>query len=817
MSSRLLTAIALLISVLPAFAKPPELPFDPTVDCADPAAKVPALQERNLDFDVPVAADLFTLKQFQPGNLLFGLGVSSDAALTGGILLGHAVSAAAETPIDGLWLAATVEEKRSCPYADLLLDALIPPLRLRHLTPAKVKELVEEWRPVVVTEWQQLTTLPSGRYLQHNPQYLPPTPDFPLPKELARMEEEAATAAPCVPQGCAQHQPPSCPFGAPRRSLEETEDPAEEEASEEDHDREPPVCEEQEATDADSWEVQVQIKNPRTGEVIVCPKLVIENGKLGEVRIESDRMKINVAVEVGVWTKAEPISTMPHEVEELDVMPQEAETTTEEDKATEPMTEDEDPQPAANHPCHSICPAAGCPRYCPPPVDDPPVVTPAAPETYKPPQPPERYVMPPDDPRFNEQPIKYPKEVLNKEKPSVCPYLKQKAQEVPTVPVEDAIQGTVSDNIDKLIKARKVLKKAEEYQERGELDRAGRLYEKVKALCPGSRLDHEATERIEEIEVLQAAEKVKIGEGEIAEPAAPSEPQDQSNACPWKDCSKFWTKYCKSFFRKSWKQPLVKMMRIVICCDHDCVLLAKAYVCLPVPESAIYPGCHTDEGSTEEAEPEPMEQTQPYDVQLKPELPPIDPKVVDALEKVLKESGAPLKPKLIVVPVEPSDIEEQEEPVSQWPLVPPELEMPSLYLPLETEELDLYEEDGSVAVPTQPDAEAAFRQVLDSLREGMYLDVSGVDPETLETKVTLRLNGIECHLILDGSGHRYFLVGLMPEATGDLKEIQQALNERVMHWINIMNSGGNKVEEEATDTAKDAENDLTDKDEPDEE
>lgn len=45
-------------------------------------------------------------------------------------------------------------------------------------------------------------TLPSGRYLKHNPQYIPPTPDFPLPKELARMEEQAANAGgPALPQG----------------------------------------------------------------------------------------------------------------------------------------------------------------------------------------------------------------------------------------------------------------------------------------------------------------------------------------------------------------------------------------------------------------------------------------------------------------------------------------------------------------------------------------------------------------------------------------------------------------------------------------
>lgn len=35
-------------------------------------------------------------------------------------------------------------------------------------------------------------TLPSGRYLQHPPQYFPPSPAFPLSRELAAMEAQNA-------------------------------------------------------------------------------------------------------------------------------------------------------------------------------------------------------------------------------------------------------------------------------------------------------------------------------------------------------------------------------------------------------------------------------------------------------------------------------------------------------------------------------------------------------------------------------------------------------------------------------------------------
>jgi hypothetical protein len=42
-------------------------------------------------------------------------------------------------------------------------------------------------------------TLPSGRYLEHPPQHIPESPRFPLPRELANMELQAAQAAPGSP------------------------------------------------------------------------------------------------------------------------------------------------------------------------------------------------------------------------------------------------------------------------------------------------------------------------------------------------------------------------------------------------------------------------------------------------------------------------------------------------------------------------------------------------------------------------------------------------------------------------------------------
>jgi hypothetical protein len=37
-------------------------------------------------------------------------------------------------------------------------------------------------------------TLPTGHYLEHPPQYIPPSQPFPLPRELAHQEEDALGA-----------------------------------------------------------------------------------------------------------------------------------------------------------------------------------------------------------------------------------------------------------------------------------------------------------------------------------------------------------------------------------------------------------------------------------------------------------------------------------------------------------------------------------------------------------------------------------------------------------------------------------------------
>jgi len=55
-------------------------------------------------------------------------------------------------------------------------------------------------------------TLPSGHYLQHPPQYFPPSPAFPLQRELAAMEAQAGGPGAAIGGGAL---PPPVP--APNR------------------------------------------------------------------------------------------------------------------------------------------------------------------------------------------------------------------------------------------------------------------------------------------------------------------------------------------------------------------------------------------------------------------------------------------------------------------------------------------------------------------------------------------------------------------------------------------------------------------------
>ena len=63
--------------------------------------------------------------------------------------------------------------------------------------------------------WVAGMTLPSGHYLEHPPQYIPPSPPFPLSRELASMEAANAAAAGVAVPAVVVPPPPPAPIPVP--------------------------------------------------------------------------------------------------------------------------------------------------------------------------------------------------------------------------------------------------------------------------------------------------------------------------------------------------------------------------------------------------------------------------------------------------------------------------------------------------------------------------------------------------------------------------------------------------------------------------
>ncbi len=181
---------------------------------------------------------------------------------------------------------------------------------------------------------------------------------------------------------------------------------------------------------------------------------------------------------------------------------------------------------------------------------------------------------------------------------------------------------------------------------------------------------------------------------------------------------------------------------------------------------------------------------------LEPSLPPVDPRIVDALEKALSEIGEPTAGRLIIqVDEEPAGSEEQEEePVSQWPYLPSDVEIPSLLVAPVDSDLELAEDDAEAAEePNDPEAPAAdvnelLRNVLEAVQQGACVEVDGSQPSGLRIRCEIQVSGVECRMYGDSAGHGYVVCTLLPEACRDLRAAQRAHNQHIIDWITTMNS-----------------------------
>ncbi len=397
-----------------------------------------------------------------------------------------------------------------------------------------------------------------------------------------------------------------------------------------------------------------------------------------------------------------------------------------------------------------------------------------------------------------------------------CPYSNKQKPKGEVNKVDKLFENSVMDNIEKLIEARKAYRRGEHCRKVGDFERAAKYYEKAASLCPGSRFDSLAQERIEEM-VIKMAEEAETRDAAEQESAEDSEDLSYlgKDAAVVRFLAKQIDKQGKAI-TSDWKSSLHTLARWTVpgFSEDPCQMFARAIAVMPPAAVPVTPGCHTEGAGDEDAiapVADPSYQGPPCggDILdevnlLPPNLPPIDFKLVEALEKVLLETGDPSVPKLVIAVDPPALEEEAEEPMSQWPFAP-KPEMASLYVDPPDDDLELQEE---APLPAAPNSETAdlnerLRELLDALKNGLYVDANA-EPDNSKVVIDLHLGTLTYRVLLDDAGHHYLIVGLSPLVTKDLKALHHMLNAKVTEWIESMNSGGN------LGTQEDAEEDPND-------
>jgi hypothetical protein len=441
-----------------------------------------------------------------------------------------------------------------------------------------------------------------------------------------------------------------------------------------------------------------------------------------------------------------------------------------------------------------------------------------------------------------------------------CPYL-QRGSCSPEA--NQSMHPTPLDNFERLMKAGRLYRKAEHCRAAGHFERACRLYERCKELCPGSRIEQLACERLEQLYARKAVDVAPAAEEAEALPM-PHEVGSRYDRLQTECLSivdELRDKASQLLEQGNYLEAaaLAEMAyQFSSDCENVFNLLAKAHAILHAPketeptepkaaEEQPAPGCQTtppDEPMDEAPPDSKVDQPEGEDVEVmppaeepaetpesppgcsdplvQPPLPPVDPAVVDALEKVLREVGDPTIPKLVIEVDDPAE-EEQQDPVSTWPYVPPQTDVPpSLLVDPDEDDLTLEQEEEPATPSPEDEAwehvaqhlEGMLLGTTDALRQQLCCDVDLSRPTGPRGRINFQIGAVQCTLVCDGWGHRFVAVGLTPKATGDLREVQQAHNDRVSHWIEVMNSGGNSSDDEDTASDDEDDSDLLYYDEP---
>jgi hypothetical protein len=203
--------------------------------------------------------------------------------------------------------------------------------------------------------------------------------------------------------------------------------------------------------------------------------------------------------------------------------------------------------------------------------------------------------------------------------------------------------------------------------------------------------------------------------------------------------------------------------------------------------------------------------------EIEPCLPPLDPKAMEALQKILLETMDPDLPKLIFAtePIEPPHEQQEDDSSTGWFFAPTGPDFPFLFSLLENLQREQEEEDDDDPAGTAmllnnfvPDWNQVVHDVLDAVGTEAWIDIDGSRLEHLSVLAETQLCGVVLQIYSDGAGcWQCVVVTLLPEESGDLRAAQRAFNTRTLNWILSLNDAIDESEDDATDDSDDEDDD----------
>jgi hypothetical protein len=378
--------------------------------------------------------------------------------------------------------------------------------------------------------------------------------------------------------------------------------------------------------------------------------------------------------------------------------------------------------------------------------------------------------------------------------PTPCPYLQQQPSQkkAPTIDPKTLEEDTLSQ-LTRLMEARKKYEEAEDYRKGGGLIHFIRLvglYQEAQELAPGSRFDHMAAERLEELHMLPVPRDVEEFWAEMAKEsngACALPPKDETSTQANTPSSQLTCPYLRKGMEK--KSPTLKPTTNAQETLEEITRLLEA-------RDLIIPVSSKDDNDEASELPPPLD-VHEDEALLVPPLPELDPKIVEALEKVLADCPDPLSARLVVLDVtqldekQGTDNKQEDPPVDGWAVGVPAVEIPSLLEELDdTDSSARTEEEEDNGDAPLPDLGRVLGEVVDSIREGACVDLDSAAEQGLRAQVEMQIGGVDFKLLYDESGIHCAVVRLLPEACPDLRARQRAANDAFIEWITLGSGSG---------------------------